>query len=173
MSFIYITGIETAGKSTVCRELKNRGFEAYDIDEGIAHYYDKATGEQSEWLGAAEARTSEWHETRAYMMDRSHVERIKAQAKDKPIFLCGTTQNDEIVLDLFDKLIYLYLDEDTLRDRMSKRSSTELAFAPHEQQAVLSWHKPCEDKYRKLGATMVDATQPNDKVIESILAAII
>lgn len=170
MALVYITGIETAGKTTVCNELRKRGHEAHDIDEGIAHYYDKVTGKQSEWNGAAERRTKEWHQTRAYMMDRAHVERFAQEAKDKTIFLCGTTQNDEVVLDLFDSVVYLYLDEATLRQRMSNRLETEFSFAPHEQEAVLGWHNSSENVYRNRGAIMIDATRPINEVAETILA---
>ncbi len=169
MALIYITGIETAGKSTVCKELLRRGYEACDIDEGIAHYYDKVTGEQSEWNGSSERRTREWHKTRHYMMDRKHVKQLAKQAQNKPIFLCGTTQNDKVVLDLFGELVYLYLDEATLRQRMKNRLSTEFAFAPHEQEAVLSWHKSSEDTYRQHGATMIDATQPVERIVDKII----
>ncbi len=170
MSLIYVTGIETAGKTTACNELKRRGFEAYDIDEGIAHYYDKTTGKQSEWLSAANQRTPEWHQCNAYMMDRAHVQRLADEAKNKLIFLCGTTQHDEVVLDLFDRVVYLYLDEPTLKQRMSNRLSTEFAFSPEEQVAVLGWHKSSEDGYRERGASMVDATLPVEKVADTILA---
>jgi len=171
MSLIYVTGIETAGKTTACNELKKRGYEAHDFDEGIAHYYDKATGKQSEWLGSVEARTADWHQKNDYVMDRFYIERLAEQAKSKPIFLCGTTQNDEVVLDLSDKTVYLFLDEDTLRLRMNNRQSGKFAFAEHEQQAIISWHKSSEDGYRERGSTMIDATLPIEKVIESILVA--
>ncbi len=169
MSLIYITGIETAGKTTSCNELKKRGYEAYDIDKGIAHYYNKVTGKQSEWLGSAEARTKEWHEKNDYIMDRAHVESFSKEAKDKLIFLCGTTQNDIKVLDLFDRVVYLYLDEDTLKRRMANRQPNEFAFAEHEKKAILSWHKSSEESYRKRGAIMIDATQPIEKVSDDIL----
>jgi shikimate kinase len=171
MPLIYVTGIETAGKTSCCNELKRLCYEAYDIDKGIAHYYNKLTGKQSEWLNSAEARTKEWHEQNYYMMDRKHVEKFKLAAEDKLIFLCGTTQNDEVVLDLFDKVIYLYLDESTLRQRMNSRHSGEFAFAPHEQKAILGWHKPSEGMYRNHGATMIDATEPLDTVVNKIIAA--
>lgn len=172
MSLIYITGIETAGKTTVCNELKKHGYEAYDIDEGIAHYYNKKSGQRSEWLGSAAARTEAWHQKNDYMMDRDQVAKYAEQATDKPIFLCGTTQNDNVVIDLFDKVIYLYLDEPTLRHRMDKRDSGEFGFAPHEKQAILSWHTSSEQNYRQRGATMIDATQPLDDVLNEIISAV-
>jgi dephospho-CoA kinase len=173
MPLIYVTGIETAGKTTACSELKKRGYEAHDIDKGIAHYYDKETGKQSEWLGSVEDRTEEWHQKNDYSMDRVEVERFEKEAKDKPIFLCGTTQNDDTVLDLFDQVIYLYLDEVTLRQRMARRQPNEFAFAEHEKKAILSWHKTSEEAYRMRGAVMVDATKPINEVADSILEATI
>lgn len=172
MSLIYVTGIETAGKTSSCRALKRLGYEAYDIDQGIAHYYDTATGTRSEWLSSAAARTKEWHEQHDYMMDRAHVAKFKQAAKDRPIFLCGTTQSDEAVLDLFDKVIYLYLDEATLRQRMHNRGSGAFGFAPHEKKAILGWHKSSEAAYRKRGAVMIDATQPLHDVVTQIIAAV-
>lgn len=172
MSLIYVTGIETAGKTSSCNELQRRSYEAHDIDKGIAHYYNKVTGKQSEWLGSVEARTKKWHDENDYLMDRKKVEQFREAAKDKLIFLCGTTQNDDVVLDLFDKVIYLYLDEATLRQRMNSRNSGEFGFAPHEQKAVLGWHKSSEEAYRKRGATMIDATQPLDVVVDGIIVAV-
>ncbi len=170
MPLIYVTGIETAGKTNSCNELKRRGYEAYDIDEGIAHYYSKTTGERSEWLGAAGARTKRWYEQNDYKMDLEHVERLKANAKNKPIFLCGTTQNDEAVLDLFDHVVYLHLSEAILKQRMDNRDSGEFGFAPHEKKAILSWHKSSEEAYRKRGTTMINATQPLSAVVDRIIA---
>lgn len=171
MPLIYVTGIETAGKTTACNELKKHGYEAYDIDKGIAHYFNKESGKQSEWLGSVEDRTEEWHQKNDYTMDRAQVEKFAQEASDKPIFLCGTTQNDAAVLDLFDMVIYLYLDEDTLKQRMAKQPN-EFAFAEHEKKAILSWHKTSEEAYRKRGAVMVDATKPINEVTYSILGAI-
>ncbi len=169
MALIYVTGIETAGKTTACKELKKRGFEAYDIDDGIAHYYDKTTGARSEWLESADKRTADWHVRNRYMMDRDHVRQFAGQAKDKNIFLCGTTQSDEVVLDLFDHIVYLYLDEATLKQRMAGRHAGEFAFATHEKLAILGWHKSVEDGYRKKGVVMVDATMSVRQVTDAIL----
>lgn len=172
MSLIYVTGIETAGKTTNCNELKKRGYEAHDIDDGIAGYFNKQTGVRSDGASNAEKHATDWSEQNVYMMDRQQVGTYAKQAKSKLIFLCGTTQSDELVLDLFDKVIYLYLDEATLRRRMAKRREGEFAFASHEKEAVLSWHKSSEEKYRQCGATMLDASQPVERTADQILAAV-
>ncbi len=171
MALIYVTGIETAGKTTSYNELKRRGYEAYDIDDGIAGYCNKLTGVRVEAATDTEKHAADWHERNAYMMDRQQVAAYVAKAKHKPIFLCGTTQSDEVVLDLFDKVIYLYLDETTLQQRMAKRGKGEFGFAPHEKAAILGWRKPCKEKYQQFGASMIDAAQPLEQVIDEILAA--
>ena len=83
-----------------------------------------------------------------------------------------TTQNDDTVLDLFEKVIYLSLDEVTLKRRMATRQSGEFAFAEHEKQAILGWHKSSEEAYRKRGAIMIDATQPLTQVIARVVATV-
>jgi broad-specificity NMP kinase len=172
MSLIYVTGIETAGKTTVCKGLKRHGFEAYDIDEGIAHFYNIRTGARSEWLASAEDRSEAWHQQNEYMMDREHVQRLAQQVHSKHIILCGTTQRDDVVLDLFDKVICLFLDEKRLKDRIAARGAGEFGYAPHEEQAILGWHKTSEGTYRKRGAHMIEASQPVDVVLEEVIEKI-
>ncbi len=171
MPLIYLTGIETAGKTTTCKELKKRGYEAYDVDEGIAHFYNIVTGKQGTWIDSATGRSEAWYNQHEYLMERSQVEELARKAKDKTIFLCGTTRLDFVVTDLFDQILYLYLDEATLRQRLAIRQSFEWGSAPYERDMILGWHKPTEDDYREYGATMIDATKPIDKVVDEIVKA--
>lgn len=169
MPLIYVTGVETAGKSTVCKELQKRGYEAHDIDGEIAHYYHKASSKKSERIPLAIKRTEEWYDQHAYTMDRARVEELKLKSKTKPIFLCGTTRNDDVVLDLFDLVIYLQLDDATLKQRLDIRSPNEFGNASHERAKILGWQASSEEAYRRLGATIFDATQPVAKVVAQIL----
>ncbi len=73
--------------------------------------------------------------------------------------------------DLFDQIIYLYLDVATLKQRLAIRQSFEWGSAPYERDMILGWHKPTEDDYRGYGATMIDATKPIDKVVDEIIKA--
>jgi len=171
MSLVYVTGIEAAGKTTTCQELKKRGYEAYDIDEGIAHFYNVVTGKQARWVDSPTGRSEAWYNQHEYMMERSKVEQLVKKAKDTTIFLCGTTRLDFLVIDVFDQIIYLYLDEATLRQRLSMRQSFEWGSAPYERDMILAWHKPTEDDYKEYGATMIDATQSVASVVDEILAA--
>ncbi len=43
---IYITGIGGSGKSSVKEELKKRGYEAHDVDEGFANFFNIKTNEK-------------------------------------------------------------------------------------------------------------------------------
>ena len=44
MTNYLIEGVSGTGKTTVCEELKNRGYKAVEADEEIAHYADPKTG---------------------------------------------------------------------------------------------------------------------------------
>lgn len=169
MPLIYITGIEAAGKSTICNALKERGCEAYDIDHGIAYFCSIVTGKKAKPADAATKRTDTWYNQHIYMMDRTKVAQYREQAKDKPIFLCGTTRSDFVVIDLFDTIVYLYLDEATLKKRLQARKDFEFGHAPHEQAMILNWREPTENDYRDYGAVMIDATKSIETVIGEIL----
>jgi dephospho-CoA kinase len=170
MALVYVTGIEAAGKSTVCKELQKRGYEAYDIDQdGISAWFNISTGEQFVWPESDLVRNEAWYKDHEYKMIRSSVEQFAKAARSKPIFLCGTTQSDAEVLDLFDVVVYLYLDEATLRRRLAKRTGRGFGGATHELAQILSWHKSSEAAYRERCALMIDATKPIDQVVDRIL----
>ena len=169
MALIYVTGIEAAGKTTVCKELIDRGYEAYDIDQGMAHFYNIITGKQATVASSAVKRTEAWYSQHVYRMDHTKVEHYRKKTKGKAVFLCGTTRSDYVVIDLFDEIVYLYLDEVTLIQRLRARKPFEFGSAAHERAMILGWRKPTEEDYRDFGATMINATKPLVEVIDEVI----
>lgn len=170
MALIFITGNSGAGKSSVRRELQKRGYEAHDTDEdGISLWYHKATGEATNRPVNEADRTKEWYEKHDWNMSRQRIKELSAKSKKKIIFLCGATSNAPEMLDVFDKVIYLKVDEDTLRSRLKNRTDNDFGKAPDELSNILSWHKWMEETYGDKGAVLVDSTQPVAKVVDEIL----
>ena len=66
-------------------------------------------------------------------------------------------------------VIYLAIDEQTLRDRLASRTSNDFGKAPTELEAILSWHKVGETDYLRLGAAIIDATLPLHDVVDKVL----
>lgn len=171
MPLVYITGIAGAGKSTVRDELLRRGYTAFGgLEDGIAAFYDNATGERVAWV-PAETRTAEWLARHTWRMPRATIEKLHADAKDKLVFLCAYAPNDKTELwDLFDTVVALTIDEATLRERLASRTNNDVGKMPLELEKILARRKTATHEYQKFGAVVIDATQPLGKVVDDVLA---
>lgn len=173
MPLIYITGTPGTGKSAVCAELRRRGYTAYDTDkDSIAFFYHNDTGEAiTEQVPSAE-RTPEWRKQHTFKAKRETIEELRKEAADKTVFLCGVTANDaEELWDLFDKVFALVItDEQMLRERIANREEDGYGKNEHEFAALLAWQKTAAEDYKKLGATLVDASRPLSEVVDEIVA---
>lgn len=171
MPLVYITGISASGKSSVCKELKRRGYEAYDADkDGVAFFYNNETGKAITKKIAPKDRTPEWRAKHTWKAKREDVKKLAREAKDKLIFLCGVTSNDADELwDLFDQVFALTIDEATLRHRVTSRTNNDFGKNPNELADLLRWQRTASEGYKKLGAILIDAAKPLDEVADEIL----
>jgi hypothetical protein len=118
----------------------------------------------------------DWHDpsvmaTLAYRLRRDRVEQLRDEAGAEHVFLFGTVDNELDAWDLFDIVICLVADDDTVRDRLANRMGNQFGKAQHELDAVLGWNQSMEENYRSFGAAIVDATCSVDEVAESVLRA--
>ncbi len=91
------------------------------------------------------------------------------QAADKTIILCGSLANEDKLHDLFSKVFALYVDDETLKHRLSTRTTNDWGKQPHELAQTLEHHRKIHDKYQQRKDTIIDATKPLDKVVDDIL----
>jgi len=170
MPLIYITGNSGAGKSSVRKELQHRGYEAHDTDDdGITTWIHTATGRSTERPEDESDRTKDWYDQHEWKMSRQKVEEFAKRAKSKLIFLCGSPSNADDMLDLYDKVVCLVVDRETLKDRIASRTDHDFGKAPDELKSILGWHDSFQDRYKDYGAVMVNAAQPLNKVVDEIL----
>lgn len=171
---IYITGIPGSGKSTVCNELKRRGYAAYDTDnDAIAFFYNDVSGELVKRLVPPADRSPEWRARYSWKAKRETVERLVTGAeRDGVLFLCGVTANDvDELWDLFSEVFALVIsDGQMLRKRIADRDEDGYGKNPHELASLLDWQPTAAAQYEELGAILVDASQPLGKVVDAILA---
>lgn len=173
MAFIYITGIAGAGKSEVYKELKRLGFDVYGTDEDqLAGFYDNQTNERlTNPPERAEDRTPEWRKRYTWKLPRSVIEALKMKTTDKDVYLFGVAANEEEFLDLFDKLIALEIDDKTLLDRVTSRTTNSFGKSPHEVEMIMDWQNATKDYYAKYDYKLIDATQPIKDVVNEVLAS--
>lgn len=160
----------SSGKSTILEKLKQKGFTAYGgAEDKLAAFYNNQTGEKIDWV-KAEDRTSEWNKQHTWKIPKAKIEEIKRANVGNLAFICAVTNNDKTELwDLFDSVIALSIDEETLRHRLATRTNNDVGKTDHELEAIINRQKTARDEYRELGAHIVDATRPIDKVLEDIL----
>jgi hypothetical protein len=166
---VWVTGSPGVGKSTVCALLKSRGELAVDADwEGYNHWIDRTTGQIV--ADPPYPVPAGWLERFAWKISRADVEALSANVRDKTAFLCGSVENEVDVRDLFDLVVCLVADNETLRDRLETRTTNAFGKHPEELVAALRWNDGVESTYRRLGARIIDGRLPPPEVADAILA---
>jgi hypothetical protein len=87
------------------------------------------------------------------------------------VFLCGSAENEADVRDLFDLIVGLVIDEDTLRYRLATRTTNAFGQHPEELAAALMWNPRMRAIYERHGATIIDASKPVTEVVDSVIDA--
>lgn len=171
MSLYLIAGNSGTGKTTVRDELRDKGYEAYDIDnDGLARWQHTEEGHiHPKSSVKASERTPDFLATHSWNVPKAEIEALRDQAKGKNIFLTGNMSNLKDVHDLFDGVIALYVDEETLTQRLLTRTTGDWGKRPNELADTLERHRGLYDELRKLGAIVIDSAQPIGTVTESVL----
>ena len=170
MTLVWVTGNSGAGKSTVCEFLKSSGHLAFDADwEGYSHWVDRAGGNVV--ADPPYPVPAGWLDRFAWKIDRAQVEALAARTHGETAFLCGSAENEAEVRDLFDVMICLVVDNETLLGRLQARTTNAFGQHPEELAAALQQNDGEESAYRALGATIIDGSQPVADVAAVVLAA--
>jgi len=151
-----IEGVSGTGKSSVCQELRRRGYAAVDGDNELAYQGDPQTGVKTEGLG---------HEH--HIWDVEKVKALVSKKDDEATFFCGGSRNFHRFLDLFDGVFLLEVDEATLNARLDSRPDNAWYKSKSQRTLILRLHKTKED-IPSSGVT-IDATRPLEQVVDEIL----
>jgi thymidylate kinase len=168
---VWVTGVSGCGKSTVCEALRATGRLAVDADwDGFNHWVHRDRGERV--VDPSFPVPPGWMNEHAWCIDRRSVAALAAEAGEQTAFLFGVVENDADVWDLFDHVVCLVIDEETLRYRLATRTTNAFGKEPDELQVVLAWNRDVEARYRSSGASIVDANQPIELVVRDLLVLV-
>lgn len=168
---ILVTGSSGAGKSTICTSLKSQGRSAFDADwDGLNRWVNRATDDVV--IDPPYPVPAGWLDHFGWEMSRSAVEELVANAREETVFICGSAENEAELLDLFDLVICLAIDNETLRNRLLTRDTNAFGTHPEEMAAAIQENDRSRSKYRDMGATVIDGTLPPAEVLEAVLAAV-
>jgi hypothetical protein len=170
MTLVAVCGIPGSGKSTVCLRLQALGLDAWETDHDISGWRDAITKKPV-------AAPDDWHDPDStvgieYAVRRDRIEalRARADAASHVVYVCGPAGGEEEYWDLFDLMISLTVDNETLGRRLRERTTNTYGKAPHEREMILTANLAFPESYQARGAVLVDATQPMDDVVDAILA---
>lgn len=151
-----IEGVSGSGKTTVCHELRRRGFKALNGDRDLAYQGDPETGEP--WHGEPTHDRHIWNVTR--------VREVVADQSEPVTFFCGGSRNHRRFSHLFDAVFILEIDVATLNQRLDGRPD-EFGATAQERALILRVHATREDL--PAGGFSIDATAPLAEVVDDIL----
>lgn len=153
-----IDGVSGAGKTTICNELNRLGYNAIEADDVLADWINPKTG-----LPTDEHISENWY------WDKDKFNKMIGDSNGKDVFVCGGSMNKLDFLHYFTKVFTLHLDDETLKERLLYRTSSEygkkaeeLAFQLKENQRTVQYSK-------ENGTILIDATKPVEEIIKIIL----
>jgi dephospho-CoA kinase len=160
-----ITGNPGSGKSTMVAELSRRGLRALDTDD-LAGWVDDSgrPGQQPEQASA------DWLASHRWVWTRAAFERIIQTPAQAPVFFCGIARNQLDMLDLFDLVFLLTLDEQTQIERLDTASNADRNAAQRAQ--IIEGRPVFEQEMRAAGAVVLDGRQPISALATTVLRAV-
>ncbi|ETK32920.1 hypothetical protein MPTA5024_27325 [Microbispora sp. ATCC PTA-5024] len=151
--------------------LRARGYVALDADEdGISCWIDRTKGEVV--TDPPYPVPGGWLDRHGWAINRERVETLAEESRFRIAFLCGSVENEADVRDLFDLIVCLVIDEDTLRYRLATRTTNAFGQHPEELAATLKWNPRMRAIYERRGATIIDASKPVTEVVDSVIDAV-
>jgi dephospho-CoA kinase len=145
---VLITGMSGTGKSSVVKELRRRGYTAYDADDD--GYTEPGVGGAWRWRVAA-------------------VATLLDQPDAGMLFFAGCSEEQAAFH--WDRQILLTAPEPVILDRLSHRTNNPFGKTEREKQKIVSDLRHFEPMLRRSATAVIDSTQPLAAVVNEVLAA--
>lgn len=159
-----ITGNPGSGKSTLAAELARRGLAVVDADD-LACWEDG--------FGMPVARPPEpdddWLLSHRWVWSRSRIQQAIAESGDsRPcVFVCGIARNQAEMLDVFDLVFLLGIDEQTQEARLAAESPARPGAV---RQQIRDGRPVFEAQMLTRGAIPLDGTASPQDLAAKVLA---
>jgi len=159
MSLIFVSGVSGTGKSTLMRELRKRGEEAIDMDTDCIRV-SKVTGNV---ISYEEAKRDGYD----WIYPKDALQKLKAEAATKDIFILGITDNPQVIQDAADKFVWMTIPLDVLVQRLDSRQK-EYGKSERERKLILDQYNTLSNSLKPETFTL-DATKPVETIADDLL----
>ncbi len=158
VAMYHIGGLSGTGKSTLYAELARRGHHAVDADAAFGYFADPVSR-----LPSQLERRANW------MWDTKKLRAFADEPRDAPVFICGGAMNENEFVDLFAKRFMLYVDSDTMLERLLTRTNNDFGKGAEEMAEQLELNMGTVDYAKRIGSTVIHATRPISEVADDIV----
>jgi dephospho-CoA kinase len=146
------------GKSAVIHELRQRGYKAYDADEGGLSEMREMPGLPGEQPGP------EW----VWREDRID-DLLSAHGEGEVLVLSGCASNQGQFYPRFDHIVLLTAPDDVIVERLTTRTTNDYGKSPEQRAKALYNKRVVEPMLRKRATAEIDTSAPLAEVVEEIL----
>jgi hypothetical protein len=164
---VLITGYPGTGKSSVAKELQERGHAAYDT-EAMRGYMHAESVENSRRIRVPSPVPRDWFDDIGNInWDIPRVTTLLNSHDD--VFICALADNQEALYDLFDFIFLLTLDEIEMEQRLRSRTTTNYGKDSGELADIFVNHQHFEQSLRERGAIEISVKPALSEVVNEIL----
>jgi hypothetical protein len=170
MQAFLVTGNPGSGKSALAAELSRRGLLAVDSDDDteLAHWVD-AAGDR---VAGPQRPDEQWLRAHRWVWSRFRMRAVLA-GQDRAVFVCGIADNQDALLDLFDRVFLLHIDGPTQETRMAAHDALNPAGRTEAgRRQIRDGQAVFEAQMLRHGAIAVDGTAPSAVVADQLLALV-
>ena len=158
-----IEGVSGTGKTSVCHELRRRGYVAVNGDRELRDMAYRESQKTAGFSNEAEAQ----HASNLWNVEK--VKELAANHDSEVTFFCGGSRNFQQFIDVFDEVFILEVDAKTLNERLDNRPD-DWGKSKNQRELILRLHTTKEDLPGN--GVALDATQPLASVVDKILSHI-
>ena len=170
MTLVLVSGLSGTGKSTVYRRLRELGFDAFGFDEDqFGEWFHRESGLPVSF--PTERHDSDGSADLEFTVHHDKIEGLAQRSTGRTVFLCGGAGHEFHFWQLLDLVIYLTVDDETLRRRLATRTDNGYGKTAEELDGILRANESFEASYRERGAVIIDAARPIEEVVTDVLNA--
>jgi adenylate kinase family enzyme len=169
MSAVLITGCSGAGKTTIAAVLARRGLAAIDADDDplLARSVDAADNVVEE---EPEEPDLGWLSRHSWAWNPARLDELIRAAAPATLYVCGGAANELQLADRFTQVFLLEIDEPTMLARIDARQDNDWGRIGDTREYLRRRLPELQARLRAFGAIPVDARQPLDQVVDTILS---